>query len=233
MAYWPLFGYIALMPLLGRAWAERLKTHPGQARRWIIAVALFPVVLAALVYAQARFGLFADSRGRLLGLFEAKHDVTGGASGWDQIASELERRGLLNEPRNFLFTDSWDRSARGKVPVTCYNVEPRSYAFWSRPEDWVGRDGVFIESTRVPDTFPRYGQFFARYESIGSVQIFRRGIFVREVYLYRGTNQDRPFPFDGRVRELTLRGQNERGSTRSADLSGRTQVHRDVERVRK
>jgi hypothetical protein len=227
------------MPLLGRAWAERLKTHPGQGRRWIIAVALFPVVLAALVFAQARFGLFEDSRGRLLGLFEAKHDVTAGASGWDQVASELERRGLLNEPRNFLFTDSWDRSAglalaiRGKVPVTCYNVEPRSYAFWSSPEDWVGRDGIFIESARVADAFPRYGQFFARYESIGSVQIFRRGIFVREVYFYRGSNQARPFPFDGRVREFVLRGQNERGSIRSAELSGRAQLLRDVDRVRK
>jgi hypothetical protein len=119
------------------------------------------------------------------------------------------------------------------VPVTCYNVEPRSYAFWSRPEDWVGRDGIFIESAQVGDAFPRYGQFFGRYESIGSVQIFRRGIFVREVYFYRGSNQARPFPFDGREREFVLRGQNERGSIRSAELSGRTQLLRDEDRVRK
>ena len=119
-------------------------------------MALFPVLLAALVSAQARFGLLEDSQGRLLGLIAPKHDPNADRICWDQVASELERRGLLTEPRTFLFTDSWDRSAglalatRGKAPVACYHLEPRSYSFWSRPEDWVGRDGIFVESVRAP-----------------------------------------------------------------------------------
>jgi hypothetical protein len=218
MPYWPLFGFIALMPLLGRAWADGLKTRPGQLRRWIIAVAAFPVLLAALAWAQARFGLFEDSQGRLLGLIAPSHDVTADMICWDEVASELERRGLLNESRTFLFTDSWDRSAglalatRGKAPVACYNIEPRSFGFWSRPEDWVGRDGVFIESVRAPGALSRFNQFFARYEPIGTVRVVRRGVFIREVYLYRGTDQTRPFPFDGRIRELARRPRTERGS---------------------
>jgi hypothetical protein len=218
MPYWPLFGFVALMPLLGRAWAKRLKDHPGRHRRRIIAVALFPVLLAALVSAQARFGLLEDSQGWLLGLFAPKHDFTADTSGWDQVASELQRRGLLTDPRTFLFTDSWDRSARlalatrGKTPVACYHVEPRSYSFWTRPEDWVGRDGIFVESVQVPGALSRYNWFFARYESIGSVRIVRRGVLVREVYLYRGTNQIWPFPFDGRGRELARRPKTESGA---------------------
>ena len=215
MPYWPLFGFIALIPLLGRAWALGLKTHPAVSRRWITAVALFPVVLAALVFAQARFGLLEDGQGRLLGLIAPKHDVTADMIGWDQVASELERRGLLAEPRTFLFTDSWDRSAglalatRGKAPVACYNVEPRSYSFWSRPEEWLGRDGIFIESVRAKGALSNYSPFFTRYEPIGNVQIVRRGVFIREVYLYRGTNQTRPFPFDGRFQVLAGRSKTE------------------------
>jgi 4-amino-4-deoxy-L-arabinose transferase-like glycosyltransferase len=207
MPYWPLFGFIALMPLLGRAWAERLKTHPAGHRRRIIAIALFPVLLAALLAAQARFGLLEDSQGRLLGLIAPKHDPTVNLFCWNQVAAELARRGLLAEPSTFLFTDSWDQSAalalatRGKAPVACYNIEARSYSFWSRPEDWVGRNGIFIESVRVPGVFSRYNRFFARYESIGTVPIIRRGTLVREVYLYRGTCQTRPFPFDGRFQK--------------------------------
>ena len=127
------------------------------------------------------------------------------------VASELERRGLLSEPRTFLFTDSWDRSAglalatRGKVPVACYHLEPRGYLFWSRPEDWVGRDGIFIESVRAPGALSRYHRFFTRYEPIGSVPIVRRGVFLREVYLYRGTDQICPFPFDGRFQKRAQR----------------------------
>jgi hypothetical protein len=168
----------------------------------------FPVLLAALFSAQARFGLLEDSQGRLLGLIAPNHDPTADLFCWDEVASELERRGLLTEPRTFLFTDSWHRAAgltlatRGKAPVACYHLEPRGYLFWSRPEDWVGRDGIFIESVRAPGALSRYNRFFARYESIGTVRIVRRGNFVREVYLYRGTDQICPFPFDGRFQKL-------------------------------
>jgi hypothetical protein len=218
MPYWPLFGFIALMPLLGRHWAQGLKTNPTVYRKWIAAVALFPVLSAALVAAQARFGLLEDSQGRLLGLIAPKHDVTADMSCWDEVVRELQRRELLTDPRTFLFTDSWDRSAglalatRGKAPVACYHLEPRSFSFWSRPEDWVGRDGIFIESVRAPGALSRYHKFFARYESIGTVRIVRRGALVREVYLYRGTHQTWPFPFDGRVRELAQRPKTESSS---------------------
>ena len=218
MPYWPLFGFIALLPLQGRFWSEGLKNHPAVFRPWIPAVALFPVLLAGLLFAQTRFGLLDDSQGRLLGLIAPKHDPNADVVCWDQVASELERRGLLSEPRTFLFTDSWDRSAklalatRGKAPVACYHLEPRSYLFWSRPEDWVGRNGIFIESVRAPGALSRYHKFFARYESIGTVRVVRRGVLLREVYLYRGTNQTWPFPFDGRFRELARRPNSEHGS---------------------
>jgi hypothetical protein len=218
MPYWPLFGFIAVMPLLGRAWAESLKTRPGVHRIRIAGMALFPVLLAALVSAQARFGLVEDSQGRLFGLIAPKHDPSAGLIYWDEVARELQRRGLLTEPRTFLFTDSWDHSAglalatRGKTPVACYHLEPRSYAFWSRPEDWVGRDGIFIERVRVPGALSRYNQFFTRYERIGTVPIVRRGVSVGEVYLYRGTHQTWPFPFDGRFKKLARRPKTQSGS---------------------
>ena len=218
MAYWPLFGFIALMPLLGRAWAESLKTRPIALRRRITAVALFPVLLAALVSAEARFGLLEDSRGWLLGLIPPKHDPNADRMCWEQVVSELERRGILDEPRTFLFTDSWDRSAglalaaHGKAPVACYDLEPRSFSFWSRPEDWVGRDGIFVETVRAPGAIANYDRFFARYESIGAVRVVRRGVFIREVYLYRGSNQICPFPFDGRFRDRVRRGKPGSGS---------------------
>jgi hypothetical protein len=225
MPYWPLFGFISLMPLLGRAWTEGLKTRPAGQRRRIIAIALFPVLLAGLASAQARFGLFEDSQGRLLGLIAPKHDPDADRICWDQVATELERRGLLAEPRTFLFTDSWERSAglalatRGRAPVACYHhLEARSYSFWSRPEDWVGRDGIYVETVRVPGALANYTRFFARYESIGSVRIVRRGVFLREVYLYRGTNQICPFPFDGRF-------QKRHRSRRQSQMDGPLAIH--------
>ena len=218
MPYWPLFGFIALMPLLGRAWAEGLETRPVRFRNGIAIVAIVPVLLATFAFTQARFGLLEDSQGRVLGLIAPRHDVTADTLCWDQVAAELERRGLLDQPQTFLFTDSWDRSARlalatrGKAQVACYHMEPRSYTFWSRPEDWIGRDGIFVEAFRAPGAISNYKRFFERYESIGSVRITRRGALVREVYLYRGTCQTGPFPFDGRSQRLAKGTRNTSGS---------------------
>ena len=230
MPYWPLFGFIALMPLLGRAWAELLDARPVAGRRWLAAVAVTPILFAAAVSAQDRFGLLEDRQGRLFGLLSPRHDPTVDLICWDQVAADLDRRGLLDEPGTFFFTDSWDRSAmlalatRGKVPVTCYNLEPRSYNFWSRPEDWVGRDGIFVESDRRPGELAQYAKFFRQYEPIGTARVVRRGLVVREVRLYRGTYQTWPFPFDGRLRALAQSPKSVAASR--SDLSARAVARR-------
>ena len=68
MPYWPLFGFVSLIPLLGRDWAQALEARPAALRRWLAVATVTPVVLAAMVSAQARLGLFGDGQGRLLGL---------------------------------------------------------------------------------------------------------------------------------------------------------------------
>ena len=176
MPYWPLFGFIALMPLLGRAWAESLKTNPSGRRRWIGAVAAFPILLGVLFSVQDKLSFLEDSQGFLLGLIAPKHDPNSERMCWDQVAAELERRGILDDPRTFLFTDSWERAAglalavRGKSDVACYDLEPRSYSFWSRPKDYVGRDGIFVQTVKIPGVVAHYNPFFASYEPIGTFE---------------------------------------------------------------
>jgi hypothetical protein len=210
MPYWPLFGFIALFPLMGRDWMKRLEARPVVSRRWLTAVALTPVVLAALISIQARLGLFEDGKGRLLGLIEPRHDPTIDLICWDQVATELQRRGLLEEPGTFLFTDCWNRSAhlayatRGKAPVACYDYDARSFNFWSRSEDWLGRDGIFVKDDRRPDYVAPYAKYFRTYEPIGTAHIVRRGVLVREVALYRGTCQTQAFPFDHHLRPRSV-----------------------------
>jgi 4-amino-4-deoxy-L-arabinose transferase-like glycosyltransferase len=201
-AYWPLFGFVSLMPLFGRALADRL--HFVLVRHWLATAAAVPILLAAGSAAQLHWGAFSDDQGRLLGLLAPKYDPTVELICWDQVAAELERRGLFADPSTFLITDTWDRSAklsaatRGKVPVTCYAFEPRSFLLWNLPEEWVGRDGVFIEDSPRPGRRANYSMMFQRYEQLGTVHVTRRGAVVRELNVFRGTNQLWPFPFDGR-----------------------------------
>ena len=116
MPYWPLFGFVAVFPLMGREWMRRLETHNLRARRLITAAVLVPVVLGVLVSTQANLGLFEDGQGRMLGLVAPRHDPTIDLNCWDQVADELARQGILDEPRTFLFTDSWNRSPTSPSP---------------------------------------------------------------------------------------------------------------------
>ena len=81
--------------------------------------------------------------------------------GWDQVAGRIRQLGLVDDPRSFVFTRYWYQSAQlayalgGERPVLCYNSDdPRGFAFWSRPEDWIGRDGVLVLVGNEPESSP-------------------------------------------------------------------------------
>ena len=201
MPHWPMIGFVALLPMLGRNWSERLAERPGLVGRRLVALTAAPVLLAFLFVVQARTGLFQDGQGRLLGLVSPQSDPTVDTIRWDQISRELERRGLLDEPNTFLFTDQWRFSAElamatGRDPsVACFHRDSRSFTFWSRPEDWVGRDGIFV---RVVDGLvepKNYAPWFTRVEPLESIPIIRAGCRLQTVRLYRCVRETAPFLF--------------------------------------
>jgi 4-amino-4-deoxy-L-arabinose transferase-like glycosyltransferase len=201
MPHWPLIGFVALMPLLGRKWADLLAAHPKPQRRKLAAMACVPVVLAGLIVAQTRLGLLQDKHGRIFGLIAREDDPTIDLTGWDQVAKELNRRGLLDSAGTFVFTDSWRDSAqlafatRMKAPVACYERDIRSFACWSRPEDWVGRDGILVHTDDSTDKVDTYSPYFDRIEPLGEFEVVRSGVPIRKVGLYRCVHQVKAFPF--------------------------------------
>jgi 4-amino-4-deoxy-L-arabinose transferase-like glycosyltransferase len=201
MPHWPLIGFVALMPLLGRFWAERLAADPGRSVPRLAFMAAAPVALACFFLVQAHTGLFQDARGRLLGLIRPTLDPTVDTIRWEQIARQLKRRGLLDAPGTFLFTDQWRFSAElalathHALPVACYHRDSRSFTFWSRPEDWVGRDGIFVRvEDGLVDPF-KYASWFTRIEPLGTIPIDRAGTTIESVQLYRCVRQTQPFLF--------------------------------------
>lgn len=201
MPHWPMIGFVALMPMLGRTWSERFEAHPVRQRYRFAAVAMAPVILAALILVQARSGLFQDHQGRLLGLIPSREDPTVDMIRWDKIATEIRRRGLLDEPGVFLFTDHWRFSAQlamavnSEVPVACYHRDARSFGFWSRPADWVGRAGIFISVEDGGADAALYAPWFNRVDLIGTIPIVRAGVELQVVKVYRCADQTAPFLF--------------------------------------
>jgi hypothetical protein len=205
LPHWALAGFVSLFPMLG-AWCEaQASARPARLRRWLCFAAAAPILIAALILAQTYGGVLQKGGKERLGLLDRSRDVTLDFYGWDEIARELKRRGLLDQPGSFLFTSSWYYSGQlafatraSSTPVLCYHGwDARSFAFWSRPEDWVGRDGILVAINHHINEPACYQRYFTRLESIGEFDVVRAGGPVRNVRLFRCVRQIVAFPFDG------------------------------------
>ena len=82
------------------------------------------------------------------------------------------------------------------MPVLCYNhKDARSFAFWSRPDEWVGRDGILVSVDEANYEPACYERFFERIEPLGQFEVERAGGPIRRVRLYRCVRQVVAFPF--------------------------------------
>ncbi len=202
LPHWGLIGLVSLLPILGRNWVERLKNHPLQTRRLIAAGAVFSVAILAIAIGEYRYGwLQRDGRGGW-GLVDTRTDPTLDLYGWDQVAERIRQLGLIEDPGSFVFSSYWYQSAHlahalgGNQRVACYSADdPRGFAFWSRPEEWIGRDGILVVVGEI-ESWPRYfGRWFSSVEPVSDFWVERNGKPVRRVQLYRCRAQRKAFPF--------------------------------------
>ncbi len=201
LTHWPLIGFIALMPILGQELAKQIELRRVLMRRLIVLTIAVSIVFAGLFVAHANYGILQDRQGRLLAIFEPKNDLTVDTIVWDQVAAELKRRGVMDSPNTYLFTCNWRHSAelslsvRHELPVACYHRDARSFTFWSRPEDWVGRDGILIRIVESPLEDEDFAPWFTRIERLPDITIMRGGVPLQSICIIRCVGQTAPYAF--------------------------------------
>ena len=219
LPHWSLIGIIPAFCLLGRDWAS----IPWEKLRKRLAIlAAVPVVGACLFVAQARWGVLQRAAAGPIGtrLFSVlgrwnllqknsdgrielapAADPTADMCGWEAVAAELGRRGLLDRPDEFLFTSKWYHSGHlafatsNRVPILCYSLKSaHNFAYWEDSAAWVGHSGTLVV-VNESDTEPlMYERWFQKIEPLGEFAVVKGGSPMRRVRLYRCVNQIRPFP---------------------------------------
>lgn len=226
LPHWGLIGIVPLFPSLGRALAARASAFPVQSRRRLALASAISIVILALAVTEDRWGWLQ----RDAGLLTARTDPTADGYGWDQVADRLDRLGVLDDPRTFLFTRNWYQSAqiahatRLRRPVACYNMgDARGFAFWSEPADWIGRDGVMVMIDEDYTPFAFYEHFFKGHRLLDDFQVVRRGFPLRRVRIFRLNEQVAAVPY-----QYTREQARERDELRSrlADFREPAQVGR-------
>lgn len=192
LPHWSLIGFVALLPLAGVRWAEWSAANPQRVRRWVACITGALVLLGSVTVAHGRRGLVE---------FPFKDPLIE-ASGWESLGPALKARGLIGQPKTFLFTDRWYDSGQlafavhNEVPVLCYNIgDAHGFAQWSAPDDWLGWDGILITTRECPKEIRRFRQYFKQVELIDEFPMMRGRTPFRMVRVWRCTHQERPFPF--------------------------------------
>jgi hypothetical protein len=213
LPHWSLVGFLPLVPLLASDWATRFAGRPGRLGRRVAVVAAIPLLAGSMLVIHARTG-FLQREGGAVPVLPLAWDPTIDFHGWDQVAAAL--RGWdagADAAAPFVFARQWFDSGQmamalgPSVPVLCYHRgDARGFAFWSRPESWVGRDGILAVTRPGSTVEPQcYDRWFERIEPLGAVAVRRAGATTRTVKLFRCVGQTRPFPYDDRSSEPTAR----------------------------
>jgi hypothetical protein len=123
-------------------------------------------------------------------------------SGWESVGKELAVRGLIDRPKTFFFSNHWYESGelafavRNRAPVVCYSqIDARGFAFWSRPDDWLGWDGILIDSEQQENLSEQYKSYFREVRPLPPIEMTRGGRPFNTVRAYLCIDQLRPFPF--------------------------------------
>jgi hypothetical protein len=200
LPHWSLVGLLSVIPMAGRDWTSLWPARKTRLLVRLVVITLIPIASAILFVIHAHTGLLQRTpHGGLVGVAS---DPSGPMYGWEAVASQLDARAENAPPGTFLFTSRWYYSGElafalhSSIPVLCYNINhAQNFAYWSRPEQWVGHDGIFVGINDCEIEIEYYARYFKRIEPLGEYMIRRGDTTIRKVTLYRCVGQLRPFPF--------------------------------------
>ncbi len=200
--HWGMPGYLLLFLPLGDTLHRRLAPG-GAALRWGLgATAALSLLVMTVTTTHVATGWLKDGPGWLAAALAGEKDPSLECIDFTALEGAFAERGLLDRRDVFVFTDLWFRAGKvdyglkGRLPVLAFSrSDPRSFAFFDRPERWLRKDGVFVTNKQtVKEVEDRYGSYFARISAIGEVKVGRRGRAEITLYLYRCQDLKRPYP---------------------------------------
>ncbi|MCL6434404.1 MAG: glycosyltransferase family 39 protein [Leptolyngbyaceae cyanobacterium HOT.MB2.61] len=205
---WAMPGFWSATLLLGWRAAEWQHKFPRLVQRWLwgsgVAIAL--CLLVALLHVNSGI-LQKPSRYALLGGFLSPtadasiqlidiRQLRAGFADSANLRDEMQRT-------DYLFTN--DLYLAGQVgmalaalphkPITCFEQDLRGFAFWSRREEWVGKDGLLVTPAhRAERTLAQYQGYFEKVQKVAEIPIDRGGAVVQVIEFYRCDRLLKPYP---------------------------------------
>ncbi|NHC36181.1 ArnT family glycosyltransferase [Scytonema millei] len=207
---WATPGFWGATLLLGQAATAWKIAHPRWVRRWLwgTGITLSSLLLFALLHVTtgtlqkpsqyALFGGFVPPEDDpSIQIFDVQQLRQGFAT------SPVLRSALQNS--SFVFTNRYYLAGQigmalaplASTPITTFDRDLRGFAFWSKPDEWIGKDALYVTNNLfVQDQkfLDRYNLYFQSIEKIGTVPIKRGGATIDTFHIYQAKNLLKPYP---------------------------------------
>ncbi|WP_310429335.1 glycosyltransferase family 39 protein [Chamaesiphon sp. VAR_48_metabat_135_sub] len=177
--------------------------------RWFFGSIAVIILLLSIGLSHIGSGTFqTPSKSAIFGLFPIKTDTSTQIFDLQQLRQGFVSNSKLNralKKADFVFTNR--HYLGGQIgmaiepifhkPITCFDPEPRDFAFWSQSKQWVGKNAIYLGSKTFEvdlDAQKRYPSYFKELTKLGEIPIRRSGEIVETFSVYQAQTMLKPFP---------------------------------------
>ncbi len=207
---WKMPGYwTATILLAERVAISRRYVSTRIPDRWFFSSAITIVLLLAIALSHVATGTFQiPSRSVIFGLLPIKGDNSTQLFDIQQLRQGLSTNSRFSQAlttADFVFTNRYYLGGQIGMaiepvfhkPLTCFDEDLRGFAFWSRPQQWIGKNAIYLGSKTFEvdlDAQKRYASYFQKITKLGEVPIRRGGEIVGTFSVYQAQKMLKPYP---------------------------------------
>ncbi|MBR8827986.1 MAG: glycosyltransferase family 39 protein [Gomphosphaeria aponina SAG 52.96 = DSM 107014] len=201
LAGWPMPGFWGLTLILGQyaqSWSQVWVRH------WLknSAIAIISLLLLILLHITTGIWQKPGEYAFFGGFLSPKNDPS-----TELIDIRQLRRGFTDSPvlsaalanSHFVFTNAYYLGGLIEmalqpltaIPVTCFSEDLRGFAFWWQPDQWIGKDALYITLERfhqMPQLTNEFRRYFKYFEEIGTIPMKRGGVVTEVFHVYQATH---------------------------------------------
>jgi hypothetical protein len=177
--------------------------------RWFFGSLAVVILLLSIALAHVTSGaLQASGKPSISGLLPVSTDPSTQIFDIQQLRQELVSNSKFNlalKNADFVFTNRYYLGGQIGMaiepifhkPITCFDTDLRSFAFWSKPQEWVGKNAIYLSTKTAEvdlDATNLYHSYFKQITKLGEIPIRRGGMVIQTFSIYQAQNMLKPFP---------------------------------------
>jgi 4-amino-4-deoxy-L-arabinose transferase-like glycosyltransferase len=207
---WKMPGYWSATMLL----AERISINRRYALsripyRWFFGSIAVILLLLSIALSHVALGTFqTPGKSSIFGLLPIKTDNSTQIFDIEQLRQGFVNNNKLNlalKKADFVFTNRYYLGGQIGMaiepifhkPLTCLDPDPRGFAFWSKPKQWIGKNAIYLGTKTFEvdlDAKNRYPSYFKKITKLGEIPIRRGGEIVETFSVYQAQTMLKAFP---------------------------------------